>query len=433
MIEKIVNKIKSNDIKIGIIGVGYVGLPMAIAMSNENTVIAYDNNAQKIDCLCHGKSYIDDVKDHEVFDKIKSGKLFPTSNEDALYGLDCFIICVPTPLDNSKQPDMQYIISASEMVSKHMCKGAVVIIESTTYPGTTEELVKPILEKSKLICDKDFYLAFSPERVDPGNKLFNTCNTPKIVGGISESSTILASLIYENNLNCSIHKVSSAKVAEMCKILENTYRNINIGLIDEFAIICHYMSIDIWEVIDAAKTKPFGFQAFYPGPGVGGHCIPLDPYYLAWKVKEFNITASMVEASGRIIDSMHRYVVDRAIDILNENRKALSCSRVLVVGLSYKANISDWRESPSIKIIKLLREKKAQVEVYDPFVPKIQISEITLISENLEHILSTNYDLIIITTGHDCINYKALIEKNEPILDTRNVLRGCNQENIIKL
>lgn len=433
MIKTIVSRIKSNDIKIGIIGVGYVGLPMAIAMSNKNKVVAYDNNDQKIECLYRGKSYIDDVTDHEILERVKSGKLLPSSNEESLNGLDCYIICVPTPLDNSKQPDMQYIIGASEMVSKHMRRGAVVIVESTTYPGTTDELVKPILEKSQLTCDNDFFLAFSPERVDPGNKLFNTSNTPKIVGGVTENSTVLASLVYENNLECEIHKVSSAKVAEMSKILENTYRNINIGLIDEFAIICHYMSIDIWEVIEAAKTKPFGFQAFYPGPGVGGHCIPLDPYYLAWKVKEFNITASMIETSGIIIDSMHRYVVDRVAEILNKNYKALSCSKVLVVGLSYKANISDWRESPSIKIIELLRNKMAQVEIYDPYIPNIQISGIDYMSENMDHILTTNYDIIIISTGHDCINYKALIEKKEPILDTRNVLQEYDSKYIIKL
>lgn len=428
----LLNKIENYSARIAIIGAGYVGLPMAIEMSKKSDVIIYDLCSEKIEMLKRGESYIIDVNSDDVNRAVSGNSLHPTTDENALDVADCFIICVPTPLNINKQPDLTFVEEATELVSRHMKKSSLVILESTTYPGTTEELLKPILEKDGLVCGKDFYLAFSPERVDPGNKEFNPSNTTKIVGGYAETDTRLAQMLYEKNLGCEVFSVSSPAVAEMSKILENTYRNINIGLIDEFAQICHKMNIDIWEVIEAAKTKPFGFQAFYPGPGVGGHCIPLDPFYLAWKVKEYGLTATMIETSGQVISSMPEYVVSRISDILNENKKALNGAKVLVVGVAYKPDISDSRESPSVIVTEKLIAKNADVSYYDPYVKSVNIAGNAFNSVS-ESEIDGDWDIIVILTAHSCVDYKKLASTGCPIFDTKNILKDYKFDNIVKL
>lgn len=433
MMQALLKKIESHTVKIGIVGVGYVGLPMAIEMSKHNEVIAFDTDAEKIKMLNTGKSYVDDIEDDVLVSQLRTGRLVPTSDETDLSDVECYIVCVPTPLNINKQPELKYIISATTIISKYLHKGNVVVFESTTYPGTTVELIKPLLEKTGLQCDNEFFLAFSPERVDPGNSHFRTSNTPKVVGGTSCDATKIAAKLYEANLDCEIFPVSSPTVAEMSKILENTYRNINIGLIDEFAIICNRMNIDIWEVIDAAKTKPFGFHPFYPGPGVGGHCIPLDPLYLSWKVKEYGIDATMIEASDRIIEHMPEYVVNRVSEILNDLQKSINGANILALGVAYKADISDCRESPAVKIIERLIQKKACVSVIDPFVDCFTIKSEKHFTIDMSDVQKSEYDMVILLVDHSCIDYSRLLSLDIPIFDTRNAMRAFRSNKIIKL
>ena len=387
--QTLIEKIKDKTALLGVIGLGYIGLPLAVENAKAGfKTIGIDILQKKVDLLNQGRSYIGDVADEELVKIVKSGMLKATSNYSEAELCDSICICVPTPLDEHQQPDISYVKKSAENLVPYMHKNMLVILESTTYPGTTEELVKPILEKSGLVCGRDFYLAFSPERVDPGNSAYKIKNTPKIVGGCTSESTDIAAALYEMVLDAPVHKVSSAAVAEMEKILENIYRNINIGLVNELAMLCDKMNISIWEVIDAAKTKPYGFQAFYPGPGLGGHCIPLDPYYLSWKAREYGFHTSMIEASMMINDKMPEYCVDRVGRILNKFKKAMNGSKVLVLGVAYKQDIDDCRESPSIKLIRELIKVGAEVAFYDPnvksftdknlsmtvpFSPKIQI------------------------------------------------------------
>ncbi|MBS5308904.1 nucleotide sugar dehydrogenase, partial [Clostridium sp.] len=329
--------------------------------------IGFDVQDQKVEMVNKGQNYIGDVVDDELKELTEKGLLRATTDFSFIRDVDTVCICVPTPLDLYKQPDLSYVVNSTKDVAKYLHKGMIVILESTTYPGTTEEVLKPILEESGLKCGEDFFLAFSPERVDPGNKSYNTKNTPKVVGGCTEECTEIASALYENVLEGEIHKVSSPAVAEMEKILENTFRNINIGLANEMAILCSRMGIDVWEVIDAAKTKPYGFMPFYPGPGLGGHCIPLDPFYLEWKAKEYDYHTKLIETSGIINDSMPDFVLENIMKILNKHKKALNGSKVLVMGLAYKNDIDDYRESPSFKVIELLEKNGAEVIVNDPF------------------------------------------------------------------
>ncbi|MBR4329918.1 MAG: nucleotide sugar dehydrogenase, partial [Candidatus Riflebacteria bacterium] len=334
--QTLIEKIKAKTALLGVIGLGYIGLPLAVENAKAGfKTIGIDILQKKVDLLNQGRSYIGDVADEELVKIVKSGMLKATSNYSEAELCDSICICVPTPLDEHQQPDISYVKKSAENLVPYMHKNMLVILESTTYPGTTEELVKPILEKSGLVCGRDFYLAFSPERVDPGNSAYKIKNTPKIVGGCTSESTDIAAALYEMVLDAPVHKVSSAAVAEMEKILENIYRNINIGLVNELAMLCDKMNISIWEVIDAAKTKPYGFQAFYPGPGLGGHCIPLDPYYLSWKAREYGFHTSMIEASMMINDKMPEYCVDRVGRILNKFKKAMNGSKVLVLGVAY--------------------------------------------------------------------------------------------------
>jgi UDP-N-acetyl-D-glucosamine dehydrogenase len=348
-----------------------------------------------------------------------------TSNVNDLSNVDVICICVPTPLDEHQQPVIDYVESSAKEIAKFLKKGMLIILESTTYPGTTEELIKPILESSGFVCGTDFFLAFSPERVDPGNLIYKTKNTPKVVGGVTKKCTELAALLYDSILQAPIHKVSSPAVAEMEKILENTYRNVNIGLVNELAILSEKMGIDIWEVIEAAKSKPYGFQAFYPGPGLGGHCIPLDPYYLSWKAREYGFHTSMIESSMMINDRMPEYVVERASKILNRSKKPLNGSKVLVMGVAYKQDIDDYRESPAIKVIHHLLENNAIVEYYDPFVKHFKEKDLQMGSlENFDKIKFNEYDLVLITTAHSKIDYETLIAESNAIFDTKNALRN---------
>ncbi|WP_304128596.1 nucleotide sugar dehydrogenase, partial [Mogibacterium diversum] len=372
MKERLLEKIAKRDITVGVVGLGYVGLPLAVEKAKAGfKTIGFDVQEEKVKMVNEGHNYIGDVVNEDLKELVESGMMKATSDFSFVKDVDFIAICVPTPLDKHQEPDISYVKSSTEAISKHLSRDTMVVLESTTYPGTTEELLLPILEEgSGLKCGEDFYLGFSPERVDPGNVIYKTKNTPKVVGAVGKDATEVISAMYREVLEGEIYEVSSPAIAEMEKILENTYRNINIGLVNELAILCNKMGISLWEVIDAAKTKPYGFQAFYPGPGLGGHCIPLDPYYLTWKAREFGFHTSMIENSMIINDKMPEYTVDRAASVLNEHKKALNGSKVLVLGVAYKNNIDDYRESPALNVIDILKERGAVTDFYDPWIPK---------------------------------------------------------------
>lgn len=429
-------KIVTKTAVCGVIGLGYVGLPLAVEKAKAGyKVIGFDVQSQKVKMVNAGKNYIGDVVNEDVAAIVKSGKLTATSDFSKIAELDCISICVPTPLDKHQQPDISYVKSSAETVAKYLHQNMLVVLESTTYPGTTEELVKPILEATGLVCGRDFYLAFSPERVDPGNLLYKTKNTPKVVGGITPECTDIAAAMYENVLEAPVFRASSPAIAEMEKILENTYRNINIGLINELAILCDKMGIDIWEVIEAAKTKPYGFQAFYPGPGLGGHCIPLDPYYLAWKAREYGFHTSMIESSMMINDRMPEYCVERAYKMLNQVKKSLNGSKVLVLGIAYKQDIDDYRESPALKVIECLEKEGAEVSYFDPYIPEYRHNGMSRKGEPvLTETLLKKVDLVMVTTSHTKIDYDFVQKHSLLVFDTKNVMKNVKpRENIMVL
>lgn len=433
MESKLREKLLSRQACLGVIGLGYVGLPLAVEMGLAGyQVIGFDMQSDKVAKLNRGENYIADVADESLRAVIVSGKLKATGDFAMLASCDCVCIAVPTPLDNHQQPDLSYVRAAAESIMPYLHEDMLVVLESTTYPGTTEELLKPILEKSKLTCGKDFHLAFSPERVDPGNPVYKMRNTPKVVGGVTAACTELAALLYEMVLKATVYRVSSPAVAEMEKILENTYRNINIGLVNELAMLCDRMGINIWEVIDAARTKPYGFQAFYPGPGLGGHCIPLDPAYLSWKAREYGFHTTMIEASMTINDRMPEYCLQRAMRILSTDGKAINGAKVLVLGVAYKHDIDDYRESPAIRLIEQLIHAGAAVSYYDPWVHSFREGELSMASlpalkpETLE-----DADLVIIATAHTNVDYELVQRHAKAIFDTKNVLKHfTNRENI---
>ena len=426
MKEKILKKIQEKKLTVGVVGLGYVGLPLAVEKSKAGfRTIGFDIQEEKVSLVNSGHNYIGDVVDSDLKNLVEKGMLTATTDFSFVKDVDFIAICVPTPLDQHQQPDISYVKASSERISKYLTKETVVVLESTTYPGTTEELVKPILEKgSGLVCGQDFYLGFSPERVDPGNLIYKTKNTPKVVGGIGKNATQVMAAMYRAVLDSEVSEVSSPAVAEMEKILENTYRNVNIGLINELAILCDRMGISIWEVIDAAKTKPYGFQAFYPGPGLGGHCIPLDPYYLSWKAREYGFHTSMIESSMMVNDRMPEYCVDRAARILNRFQKPLKGSKVLVAGVAYKQDIDDYRESPALKVIEILEKSGAKVDYYDPYIAQYRyhgkiVQGMTEISaEQVE-----TYDLVMVTAAHSAVDYEMLQEHAKVIFDTKNVMK----------
>ena len=381
-----------------------------------------------------GQNYIGDVVNEDLEELVNSGLLSATTDFSQVASADCVCICVPTPLDQYQQPDISYVTASAESIVPYMHRDMLIVLESTTYPGTTEELLKPILETSGLKCGEDFYLAFSPERVDPGNLIYKTKNTPKVVGGITPKCTEVAAALYESILEAPIHRVSSPAVAEMEKILENTYRNINIGLINELAILCNKMGINIWEVIDAAKTKPYGFQAFYPGPGLGGHCIPLDPYYLSWKAREYGFHTSMIESSMMVNDRMPEYCAERASKILNRHKKPLNGSMILILGVAYKQDIDDYRESPAIRIIKELEKEGAEVLFYDPYISEYKERGIVKKGEpKLNAELLNSADLVIVTTAHSNVDYRFVQKHAKAIFDTKNAFKDVKERDNIEL
>lgn len=434
MKEELIQKIQNKTLRMGVCGLGYVGLPLAVDKAKHGFhTTGFDVQQEKVDMVNAGKNYIGDVVDSDLQQLVADGMLRATTDFSLVCDVDFIAICVPTPLDKHQQPDISYVRDSTIAISKHLKKGTMVVLESTTYPGTTEELIRPILEEgSGLKCGEDFYLGFSPERVDPGNLIYKTSNTPKVVGAIGEDAAEVISMVYRSILEGEVHTVSCPAVAEMEKILENTYRNINIGLVNEMAILCNRMGIDIWEVIDAAKTKPYGFQAFYPGPGLGGHCIPLDPYYLSWKAREYGFHTSMIEASMMINDRMPEYTVERAGKILNRYQKALNGSKVLVLGVAYKQDIDDYRESPALRVIEEFHKTGAQTAYYDPFVPKYRYEGqwYTGLTELTADVVK-QYDLVVITTAHSNVDYAMVAQCGVPVFDCKNATKGlANRENI---
>jgi len=434
MKQLLLDKIQQKKLIVGVVGLGYVGLPLAVEKAKAGfKTIGFDVQEEKIALVNAGQNYIGDVVDSDLEKIVKSGMLSATSDFSFVKDVDFIAICVPTPLDEHQQPDISYVKNSTESIAKYLKKGTIVVLESTTYPGTTEELIKPLLEEgSGLICGKDFYLGFSPERVDPGNLIYKTKNTPKVVGAIGDDALEVIATMYRAVLEGDVFTVSSPAIAEMEKILENTYRNINIGLVNELAMLCHKMNINIWEVIDAAKTKPYGFQAFYPGPGLGGHCIPLDPYYLSWKAREYSFHTSMIESSMMINDQMPDYCVERAGKILNRFRKSLNGSKVLVLGIAYKQDIDDYRESPALRVIECLNRDGADTIFYDPFISEYKRDGKTHSGEKeLTAKLLESVDLVIVTTSHTNIDYEFVRSHSKFIFDTKNALKALkNRSNI---
>ncbi|MBF1188963.1 MAG: nucleotide sugar dehydrogenase [[Eubacterium] sulci] len=434
MKETLIKKIENHEIVVGVVGLGYVGLPLAVEKAKAGfKTIGFDVQQEKVDLVNQGHNYIGDVVDDDLTELVNAGRLSATSDFSFVKDVDFIAICVPTPLDSHQQPDISYVKDSTIAISKHLKPGTMVVLESTTYPGTTEELIKPILEEgSGLTCGEDFYLGFSPERVDPGNKQFKTKNTPKVVGAIGKDATEVIAKMYREVLVGDVHEVSSPAVAEMEKILENTYRNINIGLVNELAILCDRMNISLWEVVDAAKTKPYGFQAFYPGPGLGGHCIPLDPYYLTWKAREYGFHTSMIEASMMINDKMPEYCVDRAAKVLNRAKKALNGSKVLVLGVAYKADIDDYRESPAIDVIEILQREGANVDFFDPYIPKFRAhgKEYVGIADISPEVISS-YDIVFVAAAHTNVDYDMIEQNAQAIFDSKNAMKDVkNREKI---
>jgi len=434
MKQNLLQKIQDKSIVAGVVGLGYVGLPLAVEKAKAGfRTIGFDVQKDKVDMVNAGHNYIGDVVDSDLAALVADGRLSATTDFSFIEGVDFVAICVPTPLDAHQQPDISYVESSARSIAKYLHKGMMVVLESTTYPGTTEELIKPILESSGLKCGEDFYLGFSPERVDPGNLIYKTKNTPKVVGGLGKDASEVISAMYEAVLQSPVFRASSPAVAEMTKILENTYRNINIGLINELAILCHKMGIDLWEVIEAAKTKPFGFTPFYPGPGLGGHCIPLDPYYLSWKAREYGFHTSMIESSMMINDRMPEYCVERIADMLNRRfAKALNGATILVLGVAYKQDIDDYRESPAIRVIDGLRSEGADVVFYDPFVRHYRHKGEWFDGESeLTAELVESADAVVITTAHTKVDYSFVQQHAKAIFDTKNAMKAvAGRDNI---
>lgn len=434
MKETLLKKIEERTLKVGVVGLGYVGLPLAVEKAKAGfQTIGFDVQEEKVNFVNEGHNYIGDVVDSDLQELVNTGMLKATTDFSFVKEVEFIAICVPTPLDSHQQPDISYVKSSTEAISKYLTKGTMVVLESTTYPGTTEELIKPILEAgSGLKCGEDFYLGFSPERVDPGNLIYKTKNTPKVVGAIGKDATEVIAAMYRAVLDGEVYEVSSPAIAEMEKILENTYRNINIGLVNELTMLCKEMGISMWEVIDAAKTKPYGFQAFYPGPGLGGHCIPLDPYYLSWKAREYGFHTSMIESSMMINDKMPEYCVERASKILNRRAKALNGAKVLVLGVAYKQDIDDYRESPALRVIEVLKREKANVDFYDPWIAEYKY--LGMKHQGIKEItpeIIASYDLVMITAAHSNVDYNMVQKNAVAIFDTKNVMKNIeNRENI---
>ena len=436
MKETLLKKIENREITVGVVGLGYVGLPLAVEKAKAGfRTIGFDVQEEKVKLVNDGHNYIGDVVDDDLKKLVDEGMLSATTDFSFVKDVDFIAICVPTPLDDHQQPDISYVRDSTIAISKHLKAGTMVVLESTTYPGTTEELIKPLLEEgSGLVCGKDFYLGFSPERVDPGNKQYKTKNTPKVVGAIGKDATEVIATMYRAVLEGDVYEVSSPAVAEMEKILENTYRNINIGLVNELAMLCNRMGISLWEVVDAAKTKPYGFQAFYPGPGLGGHCIPLDPYYLTWKAREYGFHTSMIESSMIINDKMPEYCVERAGKVLNRMEKSLKGSKVLVLGVAYKADIDDYRESPAIDVIEILKEEGAVTDFFDPYIPSFRHKgKVYTGIDHIDEEVIASYDLIFICANHSNVDYEMIQKNAKAIFDAKNAMAAVKERDNIEV
>ncbi len=430
---ELLHRMERRTARLGVIGLGYVGLPLAVEFGQAGyRVSGLDIDEKRVAQLRRGHSYIQDVPSPLVRDLVRSGKLQPTSDFRVLRDLDAVNVCVPTPLSKQRDPDVSYIVAAAREVARHLHRGMLVILESTTYPGTTEELILPMLQETGMKVGRDFFLAFSPERVDPGNPHFGTRNIPKVVGGVTPTCTEVAVKLYQQRLD-KVVAVSSPQVAEMVKLLENTFRSVNIGLVNELALMCARMKIDVWEVIEAAATKPFGFMPFYPGPGLGGHCIPIDPFYLSWKARASGFEARFIELAGHVNSHMPEHVVDLVAQSLNTCGKAVRGSRVLVLGVAYKADIDDMRESPSLDIMATLRDRGARVDYSDPHVPSFDFAGQVLRSVPPTPARLKRYDCVVIATAHESFPYAQVLRHARGIVDTRNALRGRRSKKIVRL
>src|ERR1700730_403309 len=434
---ELLRRIRQSEIRAGVIGLGYVGLPLAVELARARySVVGLDIDDRKIEAVERGTSYIPDVQDAHLAELVTAGRLRATSDFAVLDRLGTVNICVPTPPRKTKDPAVSYMVAAVEQVAKYLHPGMLVILESTTYPGTTEELVRPMLEATGLKAGRDFFLAFSPERVDPGNSQFHTANVPKVVGGTTVTCTSLASAFYQ----CAIERVvtvGSTQAAEMVKLLENTFRAVNIGLVNEIAMMCDTLGIDVWEVVDAAGTKPFGFMPFYPGPGLGGHCIPIDPFYLSWKAKQNGFDARFIELAGEVNGHMPHYVVEKITETLNASRKAVNAARILVLGVAYKRDVDDVRESPALDVMKLLGEKGAHVVFSDPHVPFLTADQWkgphALESLTLDRQVLEECDCAVIITDHRAFDYAFIADHCQNVVDTRNALHGVATSQLVRL
>jgi len=432
ILQSLCDRIRTKTARVGVVGLGYVGLPLAVEFAKAGFhVTGIDVTPEKVEKINQGVSYIQDVPTADVAELVRTGMLKATTDFSVVRDLDTINIAVPTPLRKTKDPDMSFVVSAAQEVARFAHPGLLMILESTTYPGTTDELLLPMFESSNLKVGEDFCLCFSPERVDPGNPNFQTRNIPKVVGGITANCTEVGALFYAQALE-HVVPVSSTKVAEMVKLLENTFRMINIGLVNELAVMCDRMDINVWEVIDAAATKPFGFMPFYPGPGLGGHCIPIDPFYLSWKTKQAGVEARFIELAGYINGNMPHFVVDKVQNALNDVRKALNGSHVHILGVAYKRDIDDVRESPALDVIHLLAKHGARVTYSDPFVARIQVEQHTYTAERNPDVIAAA-DCVVIITDHKAIDYVELVEKAQLVVDTRNALKGIKSPKIVRL
>ncbi len=424
MVKNLKDKIEARSARVGVVGLGYVGLPFALEAAQAGfEVLGIERNPARVVKINNGENYVDDIREKDLAREVKAGRLRAQVSFDGVEELDVVVIAVPTPLDKNLVPDLQYVRHVTEELSKHLRPGQLVSLESTTYPGTTEEVMQPILETSGLKADQDFFLAHSPERVDPGNKRWQTRNTAKVVGGVGPNSLEAALAFYGSVLE-SVVPISSAKAAEMVKVFENTFRAVNIALVNELALLCDRMGLNVWEVLDAAFTKPFGIMPFYPGPGVGGHCIPLDPHYLEWKAREYNFRTRFIALAGEVNRAMPEFVRTKAWRILNEQGLAPSRSRILVLGMAYKKDISDWRESPAIEVIKLLQADGAAVSYHDPHIPVFKHEGLDLESVPLTEAALREADLVIITTDHSSVDYARVVANARRVLDTKNATKG---------
>ncbi|CEP67178.1 UDP-N-acetyl-D-mannosamine/glucosamine dehydrogenase [Moorella glycerini] len=442
MERKIINKIA----RIGVIGLGYVGLPLAVEFAGAGyRTLGFDLNRDKVERINRGESYIPDVPWERVQELRQADRLAATTDFKLLDKMDVVFICVPTPFNRAKDPDLSYIEAAANQIAAHLHPGMMIVLESTTYPGTTEEVVLPRLEATGLKAGEDFFLVFSPERVDPGNKKFTTHNTPKVIGGLTPACMELARLLYSQIIeNNAVHLVSSPAVAEMTKLLENTFRAVNIALVNEMALLCHRMGIDIWEVIDAAATKPFGYMPFYPGPGVGGHCIPVDPYYLLWKAREYDFHTRFIELAAEVNNSMPVYVVERIAAVLNEREKPLRGAKILALGATFKKDIDDCRYSPAIHVMELLIERGVALAYHDPYVPALTLGNefrwgarekegVRLESVDLTEAVLGQADCVVILVDHSCFDWEWIVSRSPLVFDTRNATKGIKADNVIKL